>query len=122
MKKYLNIKNASKILGLKEHVIRYWDSIDPKTKKLRFEGLSTKTRAGTRYFNKENIKNLKKIKDLLYDNGNHNYSLKLANAIISKSNRNRNSNKSSSFHGDNIDSKKLENINQILNKMRFLLK
>ncbi len=121
MKKYLNINKAAKILGLKEHIIRYWDSIDPKTKKLRFEGLSTKTRAGTRYFNKENLKNLKKIKDLLYDNGNHNYSIKLANDIILKNNRNRNSN-SSSFYNENIDRKKLENINQILNKMRFLLK
>ena len=120
-KKYLNISEVSKLLQIEEYKIRYWDSIDPKTKKLRFEGLSTKTRAGTRYFNKENLKNLKKIKDLLYDNGNHNYSTKLANDIISKNNRNRNSN-SSDFYNENIDLKKLENINQILNKMRFLLK
>ena len=30
MKKYINIKEVSKLLDLKEHVIRYWDSIDPK--------------------------------------------------------------------------------------------
>ena len=65
MKKYLNIKEVSKITGLKEHVIRYWDSINPKTNELRIQGISTKSKKGTRYFNKENlrkIENLKKIK------------------------------------------------------------
>ena len=38
MKKYLNIKEASEITGLAEHVIRYWDSIDPKTNQLRVQG------------------------------------------------------------------------------------
>ena len=32
-KKYLNINEVSKLLDIKEHVIRYWDSIDPKTNK-----------------------------------------------------------------------------------------
>ena len=35
-KKYLNISEVSKILQIEEHKIRYWDSIDPKTKKLKF--------------------------------------------------------------------------------------
>ena len=43
MKKYLNIREVSKLLDIKEHVIRYWDSIDPKTKKIRVEGISTKS-------------------------------------------------------------------------------
>ena len=33
-KQYYNIKEVSKLLNLKEHVIRHWDSVDPKTKKL----------------------------------------------------------------------------------------
>ena len=37
MKKYLNIREVSKLLDIKEHVIRYWDSVDPKTNKLRVE-------------------------------------------------------------------------------------
>ena len=56
MKKYLNIKEVSKLLDLKEHVIRYWDSIDPKTNKLRVDGISTKSKGGTRYFSNENLK------------------------------------------------------------------
>ena len=58
-KKYLNISEVSKMLQIEEHKIRYWDSIDPKTHKYRVEGISTKSKGGTRYFNKENIKKLK---------------------------------------------------------------
>ena len=72
-KKYLNISEVSELLDLKEHTIRYWDSIDPNTNLLRFEGLSTKSRAGTRYFNRENILKLKRLKKLLYDKGNNNF-------------------------------------------------
>ena len=50
------------MLKLEEHKIRYWDSIDPKTNKLRIDGISTKSKGGTRYFNKENIKKLQKGK------------------------------------------------------------
>ena len=82
-KHYKNIKEVSKILNLKEHVIRHWDSIDPKTQKLRIQGLSIRSKGGTRYFNKENIKKLEQIKNLLFENGKHNYSLDLANKILS---------------------------------------
>ena len=57
-KKYLNISEVSKMLQIKEHKIRYWDSIDLKTNKLRVDGISTKSKGGTRYFNKENIQKL----------------------------------------------------------------
>ena len=30
-KQYKNISEVSKLLSIKEHVIRHWDSIDPKT-------------------------------------------------------------------------------------------
>ena len=82
-KQYKNIKEVSKILNIKEHVIRYWDSIDPKTEKIRFQGLSTRNKGGTRYFNKENIHKLEQLKDVLFENGKHNYSLDLANKILS---------------------------------------
>ena len=44
MKKFINIKEVSKLLGIKEHVIRYWDSENPKTGKIRVNGISTKTK------------------------------------------------------------------------------
>ena len=119
-KKYLNISEVSKILQIEEHKIRYWDSVDPKTNKYRIEGISTKSKGGTRYFNKENIKKLKKLKSILYDGKYHNYSIKLADKIISSNNKlddledqNPINNKYSYNH---------KKIDQILNKMRKLLK
>ena len=82
-KQYYNISEVSKILNLKEHVIRHWDSLDPKTNKLRIEGLSIRTKGGTRYFNQAHIKKLLNIKNILFEEGKHNYSLDLVNKIIS---------------------------------------
>ena len=119
-KKYLNISEVSKMLQIEEHKIRYWDSVDPKTNKLRIDGISTKSKGGTRYFNRENIKKLQKLKNILYDGNNHNYSIKLADKILSsntKSNIENDKNPSNVEHLDNV-----KKIKQILNKMRILLK
>ena len=119
-KKYLNITEVSKLTNIKEHVIRYWDSIDPKTNKLRIEGISTKSKGGTRYFNKENIKKLQQLKNILYDGNTHNYSIKLAEKILSSNNKiltQKDEGKSNNQYLYNV-----EKIEQILNKMRLLLK
>ena len=119
-KKYLNISEVSKILQIEEHKIRYWDSVDPKTNKYRIEGISTKSKGGTRYFNKENIKKLEKLKNILYDGDNHNYSIKLAKKILNyKNNTVTNKSKTELNFKYLINVKKIE---QILNKMRLLLK
>ena len=106
------------MLQIEEHKIRYWDSIDPKTNKYRVEGISTKSKGGTRYFNKENIKKLEKLKNILYDGNNHNYSIKLAEKILSSNYKlpNKDENYPNNQHVDSI-----EKIEQILNKMRLLL-
>ena len=119
-KKYFNISEVSKMLKIEEHKIRYWDSKDPKTNKYRIEGISTKSKAGTRYFSIENIKKLEKLKNILYEGNNHNYSIKIADKILS-------SNSKFTFKNDNINtfskpSDNYEKIEQILNKMRLLLK
>tara|TARA_Y100000590_G_scaffold132757_1_gene151690 strand:- start:6957 stop:7310 length:354 start_codon:yes stop_codon:yes gene_type:complete len=111
-KQYYNIKEVSKLLNLKEHVIRHWDSIDPKTKKLRVQGLSTRSKGGTRYFNKENIKKLNNLKNVLFENGQHNYSLQLADKIISKTRKN---NKLS------INQPKLNELSNIINSLKNAL-
>jgi len=78
-KKYKSISEVSQILDLKKHVIRYWDS--------KFDGLSVRLKANKqRFFNTDNIKKLKEIKNILYKNGKHNYSLDLANTIANKKN------------------------------------
>ena len=120
-KQYKNIKEVSKLLNIKEHVIRYWDSIDPKTEKIRIQGLSTRNRGGTRYFNRDNINKLEQLKDLLFENGKHNYSLDLANKILSSK-----KNKVSELKKSNITpSKKVEiklKLDEILFKLRNLTK
>ena len=119
-KKYLNISEVSKLLQIEEHKIRYWDSLDPKTNKYRVEDISTKSKGGTRYFNKENIKKLKKLKNILYDGKTHNYSIKLAEKLLSSKGRlTSERNEITPIFQSNNNHKKIE---QILNKMRLLLK
>jgi len=123
-KQYYNISEVSKILNLKEHVIRHWDSVDPKTNKLRIEGLSIRTKGGTRYFNQTHIKKLSNIKNILFEEGKHNYSLDLVNKIISSKKLEKqftNESAISSNQDDvkvNYDYKKLI---KILDKLRNLI-
>ncbi len=119
-KKYLNISEVSRLLQIEEHKIRYWDSKDPKTNKYRVEGISTKSKGGTRYFNKENIKKLQKLKNILYEGNKHNYSIKLADKILTSNNKltfKKEQNTPMKQLSNNV-----KNIEQILYKMRLLLK
>ena len=118
-KKYLNISEVSKLLQIEEHKIRYWDSIDPKTNKYRIDGISTKSKGGTRYFNKDNIKKLQKLKNILYDGKNHNYSIKLADKILNSNNKL--AVKKIQYDSNSGHSNYNEKIIQILIKMRSLL-
>ena len=121
MKKYLNISEVSELLNLKEHIIRYWDSVDPKTRKLRIDGISTKTNGGTRYFNKENIIKLEKIKNLLYKDGDQNYTLDLVNKILAKRNLNNQINNVNNYKPKFKINENSQKIKLILKKMRHLL-
>ena len=118
-KKYLNISEVSKLLQIEEHKIRYWDSIDPKTNKYRIDGISTKSKGGKRYFNKDNIKKLQKLKNILYDGKNHNYSIKLADKILNSNNKLPV--KKIQYDSNSGHSNYNEKISQILIKMRSLL-
>ena len=122
-KQYYNISEVSKILNLKEHVIRHWDSVDPKTNKLRIEGLSIRTKGGTRYFNQTHIKKLSNIKNILFEEGKHNYSLDLVNKIISSKKLEKQFHDNlttSSPNQDKDKSNNSQNLIKILNKLRKL--
>ena len=122
-KQYYNISEVSKILNLKEHVIRHWDSVDPKTNKLRIEGLSIRTKGGTRYFNQTHIKKLSNIKNILFEEGRHNYSLDLVNKIISSKKLEKqfyDNLTTSSPNQDKDKSNNSQNLIKILNKLRKL--
>ncbi len=88
-KKYYSIREVAEMLDIKEHVIRHWDSIDPKTKKFRIDNLSIRTSGGTRFFNKNHIKKISNLVNLLRENGKRNYTLDLASKILSQGNTNK---------------------------------
>ena len=124
-KQYKNIKEVSKLLNIKEHVIRYWDSIDPKTDKIRIQGLSTRNRGGIRYFNRDNINKLEQLKFILFENGKHNYSLDLANKILSSKKNKVSDHTKSNITQNVISSKKAEiklKLDEVLFKLRDLTK
>ena len=122
MKKYLNIKEVSKITGLKEHVIRYWDSINPKTNELRIQGISTKSKKGTRYFNKENLRKIENLKKLMYQDGDYNNSLRLADKLINNKTYTKLNLRNEEKSIKTSEQEKLRKIDQILKNMRILLK
>tara|TARA_B100000963_G_C22330308_1_gene538330 strand:+ start:267 stop:635 length:369 start_codon:yes stop_codon:yes gene_type:complete len=122
VKKYLSISEVSKVVGLEEHTIRYWDSIDPKTNKLRVEGISTKSKSGTRYFNRENVSKLQKLKSLVYNDGDQNRILKLADKFILSKREINNTDTKINLYDVSGYTEKTKKIAQILKKMRILIK
>ena len=111
MKKYKTIKEDSDLLNINQHVIRYWDS--------KFDGLSIRfSSKKQRYFNNEHIKKIEDLKETLYQNGKHNYSLDLAKKIIN--NKKINNQKKTDYFDtkkNSLDVKKLMNIRDSLNKL-----
>ena len=74
-KKYISIAEVSEILKINKHVIRYWDT--------KFDGISTRLSDNKRrFFSTENIQKLKELKNILYNNGKHNYSFDLAKKLV----------------------------------------
>jgi len=59
-KLYYSIREVSEITGLKQYVLRYWETEFPELK-------PSKNRAGNRIYKKKDIKLIKRIKHLLYD-------------------------------------------------------
>jgi len=107
-KSYKSITEVSEQLKINKHVIRYWDS--------KFQGISTRlTNNKRRFFSLENIQKIQELKNILYKNGKHNYSLELANRIINR--RTDNSN-----NGTNKISDKNQSIIDELEKISIQLK
>ena len=125
-KQYYNISEVSEILNLEAHVIRHWDSVDPKTNKLRIEGLSSRTKGGTRIFNQTHIKKLSNIKNILFEEGKHNYSLDLVNKIMSskKLYKNKTSEGDLAFKDKDLptDFKTQVKLKKIINNLKSLIK
>lgn len=127
-KKYYSISEVSQMLQIKEYVIRHWDSIDPKTNKVRIDNLSLRTRGGTRYFNQSHIKKLLILKNLLIENGKRNHSLDLASKIIElnkinlkKTNFSKMTYTESNKNFATISDKRLIRIKKVINNLKKLI-
>jgi DNA-binding transcriptional MerR regulator len=113
-KTYYSISEVSKMLNIKEHTIRFWDS--------KLPDLSKRDKKGkTRFFNLKQIEKLSNLNEILKKND----SIKLAYEILSKKNNvnlSINNNKIDNLKGDS--QKYQQNINKIKNiskKLKNLL-
>ena len=113
-KTYYSISEVSKILNIREHTIRFWDSKLPDFSKRDNKGK-------TRFFNLKQIEKLSQLRDILKKND----SIMLANEILSK-----NINKSSLLNLNNSDIsigdstktlQKIDKIKKISKKLKDLL-
>jgi DNA-binding transcriptional MerR regulator len=111
-KNYKSISEVSILLNLNPHVVRYWDK--------KFN-LSTRLNSNNkRFFNNNSIKKLKQIKTNMYSNGKNNYSLDLADKLISAESDIRNGYKSNNFV-DNNEIIILKNLRKISKNLRKLI-
>ncbi len=111
-KTYYSISEVSKMLGIHEHTIRFWDS--------KLPGLSNQSTKGkTRFFNNKQINVIAKINDLLK---NHD-SLNLAAQIVYKNNKGKLENNLSNYVSNKLVlSQKLDKISKIKNITNSLKK
>ena len=82
---FFTISKASEIIGVKSHVLRFWE------KKIKL-AKPNKLFNGRRYYSSLDIKNLQLIKKLLYDEG-----FTIKGAINFVNNENINNNKNENF-------------------------
>ena len=75
-KRYFAIREASTLCGVQPHVLRYWEK--------EFPQLSPRKRAGNRrYYQTEDIVLLRRIRNLLYDQG---YTISGARSLLKSKN------------------------------------
>ena len=107
-KTYYSISEVSKLLNIKEHTIRFWDSKLPDLSKRDQKGKS-------RFFNHKQIEKISKINEILKNND----SLNLAYQIISGKSKNQ----QSPSNQDNLN-KTLDSLNNIkkIDKLKAISK
>lgn len=99
--KYYNIQQASEIIGVKPHVLRFWESEFSELK-------PKKSQTGRRIYQKRDIAIIFKIKQLLYDEG---FTIQGAKQKIKSGNKNE----SNVLPGNNISK---INTNEFLANLR----
>ena len=87
-KQYYSISEVSKMLNIKEHIIRYWDT------KLKINDICIRLKKSKRrQFNDFNIKKLKEVQNIIKSDNKHNTVLNLTKKILNDKNQKKDDSK-----------------------------
>tara|TARA_B100000287_G_scaffold302246_1_gene285385 strand:+ start:361 stop:744 length:384 start_codon:yes stop_codon:yes gene_type:complete len=115
-KLYYSIGEVSSITGLKQYVLRYWETEFPHIK-------PSKNRAGNRVYKESDLNSIKELKNLLH---NQKFTIKGAKQFLKnkqnlESDRKHNSDEKAMKLIDTLDIKTLKNIQKSLNDLLLIL-
>ena len=108
-KQYYSISEVSKMLNIKEHVIRYWDT------KLKIDNICIRLeKSKRRQFNNLNIKKLKEVQNTIKNDDKHNTVLNLTKKILNKNNQKKEDSFQKIYKNRSFDIKSLVKISESL--------
>ena len=113
-KTYYSITEVSKMLNIKEHTIRFWDSKLPHLSKRDNKGK-------TRFFNLKQIDKLSKLKDILKKNDSITLAYEILSKNISKNIDLNLSDSSEKKNDSNLNRQKLSKIRSVSNNLKGLI-
>ena len=115
-KTYYSISEVSKLIGIHQHTIRFWDS--------KIDGISKKSEKGkTRFFTQFHINKINMINNLLKNNNSLDLALKIINKHKDFKSSSSTNYKSANNQGDSlIYQQKLGKIKKIIINLKKLIK
>jgi len=115
-KLYYSIGEVSSITGLKQYVLRYWETEFPHIK-------PSKNRAGNRVYKESDLNSIKELRNLLH---NQKFTIKGAKQFLKNKQKLENNHREDSGEKamkliDTLDIKALKNIQKSLNDLLLIL-
>ena len=111
-KQYYSISEVSKMLNIKEHIIRYWDT------KLKINDICIRLKKSKRrQFNDFNIKKLKEVQNIIKSDDKHNTVLNLTKKILNEKNQKKEDSKHKIYKFKSFEIKSLVKISDSLKEL-----
>ena len=111
-KQYYSISEVSKMLNIKEHIIRYWDT------KLKIDDICIRLeKSKRRQFNDLNIKKLKEVQNIIKSDDKHNTVLSLTKKILNEKNQKKEYSKQKIYKDKSFEIKSLVRISDSLKEL-----
>ena len=111
-KQYYSISEVSKMLNIKQHIIRYWDT------KLKIDDICIRLeKSKRRQFNDLNIKKLKEVQNIIKSDDKHNTVLNLTKKILNNKNQKKEDPKQKIYKNESFDVKSLMKISDSLKEL-----